>query len=110
MHLEPMLPLTDPEAWHRILVRSFLYHHDLTQIWKNEIAPSMGIPCPFIGKGFTFERLTLIALQLNAFGSALKRFDLTNATLVKIKKNLLHCTNMQTMICIREVEEYLGLE
>jgi hypothetical protein len=107
MPLEPMLPLTDPEAWHRILVRSFLYHQDLAQIWETEIVPSLKIPYPFIVTDEQFDRLPYLAIRLKAFGLALDKFNLTNLKLIRLKENLLVCNNQQVMNCIGNIEHFL---
>jgi hypothetical protein len=104
-------PLTDPKTWQKVIDRCFRNNQSLTHLWKEEVAPRVGIPCP-IGRTYVdLKAGKIIAPRLKAFGIAMKPYYETNDSLgiKRILDTLCTCNFDNIRMCAVFTEQYLKL-
>jgi hypothetical protein len=105
----PVYSLTDPDTWRNILDNGFRENRSLTYMWKNDLAPLIGVSYPYGETKLDLDTLESIATHLRAFGVALKDYKINAKGMSNITENLHHCCDLSVQFHIKTSNVYYYL-
>jgi hypothetical protein len=106
----PVYSLTDPDTWRKILNHGFREKRSLTYMWKNDLAPLIGVPYPFGETKFDDDTLEKIATHMRALGLALKDYTFHAEGMLMVMEHLHHCCDLTVETHIKNIEYALFFE
>ncbi len=105
----PVRDLTDPDTWRKILNDGFRVKRSLTQIWKDDLAPLIGVPCPFELKITKLGYLDAAVPRLRSLGVVLKQYTHSDRELNWIIDSLENCNRDIVVPLMVKIERFLKL-
>jgi hypothetical protein len=104
-------PLNKPKTWRKIIDTCFRNKNSLTHLWTKEVAPRIGIPCPYGNTMINPVTSKDIVDHLKAFGTALKSFYETDDSdaIRHILQMLCTCDACTIGFCVITIERELRI-